>query len=372
MVDIGLVVAGLGLLVAGGEALVRGASSLAVRMGVSPLVVGLVVVSAATSTPEFAVTVGAVLGGEPGLAVGNVIGSNIANILLILGLSAMVSPLAIKRQLVRFDIPVMVGLMVILLAVSLDGHIGVLEGIVLLAGLALHAVLSVVISKRGAPEHRAPVELPLNARPVPLWIAVLLLIGGVALLALGSRVLVTGAVNIADDLGVSSLVVGLTVVAIGTSLPELATSLIAVRRGERDMAVGNIVGSNIFNIGLVLGLPAILFVDGIPVPPAAIALDIPLMVAASFALLPIAFTGFAVARWEGTLFFALYCAYLTYLVLAASNHDALQGFTTAMLWFVLPLVGMTLVAVTAYEVGLRRSRRANPTEDPALPGQHSS
>lgn len=372
LVDVGLVVAGLGLLVAGGEALVRGASSLAVRMGISPLVIGLVVVSAATSTPEFAVTIGAVLGGEPSLAVGNVIGSNIANLLLILGLSAVVSPLVIKRQLIRFDIPVMVGLMVIMLAVSLDGQIGLFDGIVLLAGLAVHALLSVLISKRGDTENTAPEQLPLNARPVALWIAVLLLIGGVGLLALGARVLVTGAVSIANNLGVSGLVVGLTVVAIGTSLPELATSLIAVRRGERDMAVGNIVGSNIFNIGLVIGLPAILFVDGIPVPPAAIALDLPLMVAASIALLPIAFTGFAVARWEGTLFFSLYVAYLAYLVLAASDHDALQGFTTAMLWFVLPLVGMTLVAVTAYEIGLRRGGGIPPAEDTSPAGKHSS
>jgi len=179
---------------------------------------------------------------------------------------------------------------------------------------------------------------------------------GVGSLALGAQLLVTGAVSIATSLGVSSLVVGLTVVAIGTSLPELATSIIALRRGERDMAVGNIVGSNIFNIGFVLGLPAMLFGEGIPVPDAAIAVDIPLMLAAAIALLPVAFTGFAIKRWEGFLFVGLYFAYLAHLVLDSTGHDAAVGFTNLMLWFVLPLIVATLIAVTAYEVGLIRGR----------------
>jgi len=147
-------------------------------------------------------------------------------------------------------------------------------------------------------------------------------------------------------------------VAIGTSLPELATSIIAVRRSERDMAVGNIVGSNIFNIGMVLGLPAILFGEGIPVPAPAIALDLPLMLATALALLPIAFTGFIIARWEGVLFLAVYVAYTAYLVLAATDHAALDGFTDVMAWFVLPLLALTLVVVTVYEVRLIRGRRA--------------
>lgn len=355
IVDIGLIVLGLLLLIAGGEALVRGASTFAVKAGISPLVIGLVVVSAATSAPELAVTIGAVMNGEPGLAVGNVVGSNIANILLILGISAMVSPLLIKRQIVRFDMPVMVGLSVVLLVVSLDGNISVVDGIVLLAGLALHAVVSIVLGRREAASAISAADImPLNSSPVPLWLAGVLLVAGIGLLVGGAQALVTGAVSIATALGVSGLVVGLTIVAIGTSLPELATSIIALRRGERDMAVGNIVGSNIFNIGMVLGLPAILFREGIPVPTAAIALDVPLMVAAAVALLPIAFTGFIVARWEGSLFVALYIAYLLFVVLAATEHDAATGFTSVMLWFVLPLVAMTLIAVTAYEIRIHR------------------
>lgn len=365
MLDIGLVLLGLVVLISGGEALVRGASTVAQRAKLAPLVIGLVVVSAATSSPELAVTIGAVSEGEPGLAIGNVVGSNIANILLILGMAAMVSPLAIKRQLIRFDIPVMLGISVAFLAGSLDGRVTAIDGLILLGGLVLHAVMSIIISKREAAQASfVPAELPLNAKAIPLWAAILLIAVGVGVgvgaLALGAQALVTGAVNIAQSLGVSSLIVGLTVVSVGTSLPELATSIVAVRRGERDMAVGNIVGSNIFNLGLVVGLPAMIFTDGIPVPGAAIALDIPLMLAASVALLPIAFTGFAVARWEGTLFFALYASYMVYLVLGASDHDALAGFTAAMLWFVLPLVAMTLVAITAYEVGLYRGKARSP------------
>ena len=357
LADIALVVIGLVLLIGGGEALVRGASSFAVRFGISPLVIGLVVVSAATSTPELAVTVGAMLRGEPGLAVGNVVGSNIANVLLILGISAMLSPLVIKRQVVRFDVPVMLGLSLLFVVVSLDGRIGQLDGVLLLFGLAFHAVMSVVTGRREAPDLSVSVDtMPLNAKPVALWFAGLLLVIGIGLLGLGAHYLVDGAVGIATSFGVSGLVVGLTVVAIGTSLPELATSIIALRRGERDMAVGNIVGSNIFNIGMVLGLPAIIFGGGIPVPQAAVALDLPLMFASSLALLPIAFTGFVIARWEGTLFVLLYCAYMLYVVLASTQHDALTGFTAAMLWFVLPLVAITLVAITAYEMGVRRGR----------------
>lgn len=358
IIDIGLVIAGLALLVAGGEALVRGAGTLASRAGISPLVIGLVVVSAATSAPELAVTVGAVANGEPDLAVGNVVGSNIVNILFILGLSALISPLIIKRQLVRFDIPVMVGISIAFLVVSLDGSISVLDGILLLGALVIHTVISIRMGRKEvlAPDAK-PDTMPLNSKPVPLWLAIILLIAGIGLLVLGAQALVTGAVSIATALGVSSLVIGLTVVAIGTSLPELATSLIAIRRGETDMAVGNVVGSNIFNIGMVIGAPAIFFGAGIPVAPSAIAIDLPLMLAAALALLPIAFTGFVMARWEGGLFALLYTAYTLYLVLDSTGHDAAQGFTTIMLWFVLPLVAMTLVAVTAYEFGILKGNR---------------
>ncbi|MBB5830723.1 calcium/sodium antiporter [Brachybacterium aquaticum] len=367
--DIGRIVAGLVLLVLGGEFLVRGASALAGRFGISSLVIGLTVVSAATSAPEFAVSVGAVLRDEPGVAVGNAVGSNIINVLLILGLSALVVPLAVKRRLIRFDLPLMVVLSVLLLLVSRDGRISAVDGLILFFGVVVHTIMSVVISRRDAKTavnaregtgDSATID-PADEGGAALGASVsrslFFVLLGVALLVAGATLLVEGAVNIATTLGVSSLVVGLTVVAVGTSLPELATSIIAVRRGERDLAVGNVVGSNIFNIGVVLGLTAVISLEGIPVSGAAVAFDIPVMLAAAVALLPIAFTGFAVARWEGGLFVVLYAAYTGYLVLAATAHDALEGFTVAMAWFVLPLIALTLISFTAYEIGLRKGRR---------------
>ncbi len=363
------IVAGLVLLVLGGELLVRGASALARRVGISSLVVGLTVVSAATSAPELAVTIGAVMRDEPGLAVGNVVGSNIVNVLLILGLSALVLPLAVKQRLVRFDVPLMVALCVGLLVLSLDGRIGAVDGLILFCVVVAHTVLTVVVSRRGAtvPAHGPgsaggpsfPDVTGEGEEPPPpsAGRSLLLVVLGIALLVAGATLLVEGAVNIATNLGVSSLVVGLTVVAVGTSLPELATSIIAVRRGERDLAVGNVVGSNIFNIGVVLGLPALISLEGIPVAGAAVAFDMPVMIAASLALLPVAFTGFAVARWEGALFVGLYLAYTGYVVLAATAHDALAGFTTVMAWFVLPLVAVTLITFTSYDLGRRKGRQ---------------
>lgn len=370
LLDIGRIILGVILLVAGGEVLVRGASSLARRAGLSSLVVGLTVVAFATSAPELAVTIGAVFDGQPELAVGNVVGSNIANILLILGVAALIAPLTVKRQLVRLDIPAMVGLSVLALVVATGGAIGRLGGAVLLTLLVVHTVLTVMVSRREERRERrlsrsAPAEQE-EAGPC-LLVSLVLVAAGVGLLVLGARLLVSGAVQIAAALGVSGLVIGLTVVAIGTSLPELATSIIAALRGERDMAVGNIVGSCIFNIGFVLGLPALIAPggEGILVPSAALAIDLPLMIAAALALAPVVFTGYAIARWEGALFLGLYAAYLGFVVLDATQHDAQEGFTLTMLVFVLPLVVATLLATVAYEIRRRRSRRDALSQHPA-------
>jgi cation:H+ antiporter len=360
-VDVLLVVGGLVVLVGGGELLVGGASGLAARLGLSPLVIGLTVVAFATSAPELAVTLDAVLGGEPDLAVGNVVGSNIANVLLILGASAIVLPLTVKAQLVRLDLPILVGVSVLLLALAADGTVTVGDGASLLVIVVGYTALALVLGRRQADAARSGVAADQGAER-PLWVQLAAVVGGVGLLVLGARMLVEGAVGIATAFGVSSLVIGLTVVAVGTSLPELATSLIAARRGERELAVGNIVGSNIFNICIVLGLAGVVAPDGVPVAPAAVALDMPLMIAASVALLPVAFTGLAIARWEGALFLSLYVAYTAYVLLAATEHDALEGFTSAMLWFTLPLVALTLVVLASFEAGRRRG-----SGDPIVP-----
>jgi cation:H+ antiporter len=350
LLDAGLVVLGLVLLVTGGEALVKGASSVARRLGMSPLVVGLTIVSVATSSPELAVSVGAVLRGQPELAVGNVVGSNIANILLILGISALIMPLLARRRLVRLDVPFMVAISVLLFVLALDGRLARWEGILLLVLFVGHMVFSVVTG-RGEEDDSAD-----DDRPLGVGRAVVFILVGVGLLVAGSQTLVSGASSIASALGLSDLIIGLTVVAIGTSLPELAASVVAVRKGERDLAIGNVVGSNIANLGLVLGLPAMLGSAGMPVPSAALALDIPLMIAVSVALLPIAFTGFVIERWEGGLFLTLYLSYLAYLVLWATDHAALQGFTFVMSIFVLPIIALTLLLFAVYELGLLRGR----------------
>jgi len=382
--DVGLILLGLLILVAGGELLVRGASTMASRWGLSPLAVGLTVVAVGTSAPELAVSVGAVLRGEMDLAVGNVVGSNIANVLLILGVAALVLPLAVKEHLVRIDVPAMIVASVALLFCALDGVISTLDGILLLGLMLSHTILTVTLSRRvTAPKTHVPVQAATkdvgkphegakttregdagSAATLTTPIAVLLVLVGIALLAGGANLLVTGAVNVATSLGVSGLVVGLTIVAVGTSMPELITSVVAALRGERDIAVGNVVGSCIANIGLVLGLPALFTSGGIPVASAAIAVDIPLLLAAAVVVAPIAFTGFTVQRWEGALLVGLYLAYVTYVVLDATGHQAQSGFTWTMTFFVFPLLVLTLATTVGYSLRRRIRPGANLSATP--------
>lgn len=351
VLDIGRVLAGLVLLVLGGEGLVRGAGALARRVGISALVVGLTVVSVATSAPELAVSVDAALRGEPDLALGNVVGSNIANVLMILGISAIVVPLAVRHQLVKLDLPVMVGMSFLLLVMALDGALSTTDGVILIVLVATHTIATVLAGRRH-PEAASSSEAAPGQLPIAWCISYLVV--GLGMLVVGARLLVDGAVGIATAFGVSSLVIGLTVVAVGTSLPELAASMSAVRQGERDIIVGNVVGSNIFNIGLVLGVPAVISGGGLPVPASAVAFDIPLMIATTVVLLPVVLTGFEVQRWEGAMFAVLYVAYLSYVVLAATDHDALAGFDTVMVAFVFPLVATALALSVAHEIRKRR------------------
>ncbi len=356
LIDILLILGGLVLLVLGGELMVKGAGSLARRLGMSPLVVGLTVVAVATSAPELAVTVDAVLSGSPDLAVGNVIGSNTANVLLILGAGALIAALSVGRQLLRFDLPVMVAVSVLLLLLSLDGALTLVDGVLLLAVFVAFMVTTVILGRREVARQAAGSEdADDEDAPAPMWLSVLLVGAGIASLvdrssAAGAR----GGVHRIPGLGISELIIGLTIVAIGTSLPELAATLAAVRRGEVDIAVGNVVGSNVANIGLVLGLPAVFAADGLPVAPSAVALDLPLMLAAALALGTVAFTGHRVVRMEGGAFVALYAAYLGYMVLAAAEHDALRGFTVVMVAFVLPLLVVVGAVAVWQEVQLRR------------------
>jgi cation:H+ antiporter len=346
-----LLLAGFVLLIGGAELLVRGAAHLAVDLGISPLVVGLTVVAFGTSAPELAVSTLSAWQGQAGIALGNVVGSNIANILLILGLSALAAPLVVARQVVRLEVPIMVGISTIACLFALNGRISRGEGLLLFAGLILYTTWTVRRSRRE--NRRDQEELPAEARGKSRRSTQLLqILGGLLLLGLGSKWLVDGAVTIARHFGVSDLVIGLTVVAIGTSLPELATSILASLRGQRDIAVGNVVGSNIFNILSVLGLTALISPAGVPVPTAALDFDLPVMLAATVACLPIFFTGHRIERWEGGLFCFYYLAYITFLVLMATHHPGLPQLTRAMAYFVLPLTAVTL-AVSVWH-SLRR------------------
>ena len=345
----GFFLLGVVLLIAGARMLVQGASALAAAAGISPLVIGLTVVAFGTSAPELAVSVGAAAGGRPDIAFGNVVGSNIFNILLILGVSALIVPLAVSRQLVRFDVPLMIALSLILYGLALDARIGRVEGALLAGGLAAYVAWSYRVGRREAGAADAQSAPARDAWPVQVG----LIVAGLAALVLGARWLVDAAVEFARLLGVSELVIGLTVVAAGTSLPEAATSVMAAARGERDIAVGNVVGSNIFNILGVLGVSALIAPDGITVAPAAVHFDLPVMLAAAVACLPIFFTGLKIARWEGLLFFGYFLAYTGYVILAAAEHDAQAPFGAVMLWFVMPLTAVTLVLLALPALGGR-------------------
>lgn len=338
---------GLVALTLGAEVLVRGAARLSLTFGISPLVVGLTVVAFGTSAPEMAVSVGAVLNGSGDLAIGNVVGSNIANVLLILGLSALIVPLVVAEQVIRQEIPIMIGASLLLVVLSLDGLIGRGEGALLFALVIVYCVFLVVQSRRASKttQDEFADEMPdPRSRWDAHWSVQLLMIAvGLGLLVLGADWLVGAAVAVARAFGVSDLVIGLTVVAVGTSMPEIATSLVAAWRGERDIAVGNVVGSNVFNIFACLGLAGVLAEGGIPVSETARNFDLWVMLAVALACLPIAVSGREIARWEGGVFIAYYLAYTAYLVLAARQHEHLPAFSGVMLGYVVPLTVIGLV-----------------------------
>ena len=358
-------VVGVVCLVGGAELLVKGAATIASKLGIAPVVIGLTVVAFGTSAPELAVSVSAAFGGNADVAFGNVVGSNIGNILLILGASAVVGGLAVQQRIIRFDIPLLIVVSVVALLMSLDNNIGRIDGIILFAGVVVY-VGWLVREARGertdvVEEYTESVEtIEGVALERPLWFNLMLVAAGLVVLVVGSQLLVNGATDIAESAGVSDLVIGLTVVAIGTSLPELATSILAALRGQRDIAVGNVIGSNLFNLMSVLGLSAIVSNDGIPVSDVSLRLDFPVMLAATIVLVPIVWNGFQIKRWEGFVLIGFYAVYVAYLVLDASDSSAADVVGPAAL-IVAPLVALTF-GVTGFQ-GWRR-HRASSVVDP--------
>lgn len=323
-----LFVVGLVILVGGADVLVRGAVRLSVMAGISPLVIGLTVVAFGTSAPELAVSVISAWDGEADIAVGNVVGSNIINLLLVLGLAAAIAPLAVPRRLLHFDVPVMIALSLALWWLAGDGRIGGGDGVLLLVCLAAYLLYTLHRDhRRPAAERETPDTAGLSPDgTVVAWlVGVTQVAGGLVMLTLGAKWMVDGAVSIAGMLGVSKLVLGLTVVAVGTSLPELATSAVAAARGERDIAVGNAVGSNIFNILAVLGFSSLAAHHGLTVSSQVLVFHMPVMVAAALVCVPVFFTGGRISRGEGLLFLGYYAAYTAYLVMSATGHAGLDG-----------------------------------------------
>jgi cation:H+ antiporter len=357
-----LFLGGLIGLVLGAGLLVRGASKLALSFGISPLVVGLTIVAFGTSAPEVAVSVGAVLNGQTDIAIGNVVGSNIFNVLFVLGVSALITPLIVNIQLIRQEVPIMIGASLLLLALGLDGRIGLVDGAILFALLIAYTVFLIMQSRGESKAAQDQYSAEFTPAATGGWDSQLpaqlaLIVAGLGLLVLGSDWLVTASTVFAKALGVSDLVIGLTIVAAGTSMPEVATSVMAAIKGERDIAVGNVVGSSTFNILGCLGLSGIVSGDlGLVMPAAMLNFDIWVMIAVSLACLPIFMTGREIARWEGGVFLLYYAAYVTYLILATQQHESLGVFSTAMMSFVIPLTVITLVVML-----VRRGTKAGST-----------
>ncbi len=329
-----LLLAGLVLLTFGADVLVKGASSLAGSLSISPLIIGLTVVAFGTSAPEMSVSVSSAFKGAADIAVGNVVGSNICNVLLILGLSAIAASLVVQKQLVRFDIPIMIYGSLIVLLMGIDGVISRIDGLLLFLGIIAYTVFLIKEARRQGVAIVDGVDD--ISPPQPLWKNAIYIVLGLVMLVLGSQWLVDGAVEIAKYFGLSELVIGLTIVAVGTSLPELATSVMASLKGERDIAVGNILGSNIFNIGAVLGLSGLIAPNGLPVAQSSLIVDIPVMILVALACLPVFLANYTVTRSDGVAFLVCYVVYVLYVVLA--------GQQSAMLATILPFL-LIVVAV---------------------------
>jgi len=359
----GQLIVGLIMLVGGGELLVHGASAMAATFRISPLVIGLTVVAFGTSAPELGVSLQAALTDNADVAVGNVVGSNIINILLILGTSAMVTPLVVSSHLIRIDVPLMIAASLAMWAVAADGLIARWEGILLFVALLIYIVFC--IRKSRSEEKKVVDEFAQEySKPVKGGGAVLkqiaLMVAGLALLGYGSNLLVNGAVTVATQLGVGELLIGLTIVSIGTSLPEVVTSVVASYRGERDIAVGNVVGSNLFNILCVLGLTGVASPMGINVSGEAIIFDIPIMVAVAVLCFPIFLSGNVIRRHEAALFLIYYGIYTGFLIAAANNPDLKERFGSVVLYGVLPLTAFALF------ISLGKHLRGKNHPDPLL------
>jgi cation:H+ antiporter len=318
-----MVAGGLALLLIGGDVLVRGAVTLAQRLEIPSLVIGLTVVAFGTSAPELVVSVGAALKGVPELAIGNVVGSNIANVLLVLGIPALIAPIACDASTIRRETAIMVGVTVAFLVLCLTGELRVWHGALMAAGLGGYLVWSYMATRKAGPEAGQDFIEDLDGigvQPHGMWLSIGFIVAGIAGLMLGSDLLVNGAVDIARAIGLSEATIGLTLVALGTSLPELATALVAALRRHGDVAIGNVIGSNLFNILGIMGITAM--IRPIPVPASFLTFDLWVMLGAAVLLTPFVARGSNIGRVAGTI---LTLAYAVYIWLLFSNGTVVSG-----------------------------------------------
>ncbi|MHC8472397.1 calcium/sodium antiporter [Plesiomonas shigelloides] len=363
-----LLAIGLVLLVVGADGLVKGAARLAASIGIPSLVIGLTVVAFGTSAPELAVSIRSALAGQSEMAIANVVGSNIFNVLFILGLAAIITPLAISRQLIRQDVPLMVLASMLVFYMIRDGVLSRLDSGILVVLLLAYTVFLFVQGKRteaterasGANNSVAPSvsgavlsdaasaeqddEVDALIRGThPTWQNLLWIIGGLACLVAGANLLVNSAVNIARAFAVSEAVIGLTIVAVGTSLPEVMTSIVASIKGQRDIAVGNVVGSNIFNLLAVLGVSGVLSSNGLAGNEQLVQQDFPVMLAVALLCVPLFFTGAILSRIEGALFFILYLAYTLFLIGGALHAPWLASVQGIIVYALIPLTVVVVI-----------------------------
>ena len=302
---------GLILLFVGAEGLIRGSSNLAIKMGITPLVVGLTVVAFGTSTPELVVSLKAALIGNSSISLGNVVGSNIANIALILGVAALIRPLDVHAKVIMREIPIMIGISVLLFLLLMDGELGLFDGLVFVFGLITYLIVNVMMARK---EKNTEVDSEFTEglkSKLGIPISIILMIAGLGLLIFGANLFVQSAVAIAKIFNVSDAIIGLTIVAIGTSLPELITSIVAAYKKEADIAIGNVVGSNVFNILGILGITALI----IPVSSVGISyIDLGVMLFTAIILFPLSRSGFSISRFEGAILLIGYFGYVYYLL----------------------------------------------------------
>ncbi|CAH0243639.1 Inner membrane protein YrbG [Pseudomonas koreensis] len=343
---------GLVLLLIGAELMVRAAVRLAERLHVRPLIIGLTIVALGSSAPQMAVSLQAALTDNPDIAVGSVVGSGIFNILVTLGLSALIIPLRVSRQLVRLDIPLMIGASLLVFILAWNKDLGRFDGVLLLGALALYLGLLLRQSRHSTRPHT---ERPTETQQSWL-ISVLMILAGLAMLVFAGRLLLGAAVVVATDLGLSERVIGLTVVAVGTSLPELATSLIAALRGQRDIAVGNVIGANLFNLLGVLGLTALLAPTPLSVSPNALDFDLPVMLGVAALCLPVFYSGYRVTRAEGLLLLGLYLVYGLHVVSFTTGMPLAGKLERLMLFYVLPAL-LTFLLFTSIRAWRRQHHK---------------